>query len=149
MRLPCACMPVPRAAVVDSDVLVLLQSAHVLERPWCLIELATALEQGVPIVGVSLTTGNSPYDFGAASDFLRDLGSQLAVRNPGASEVLQEYLVSIDDLAWQLSVTLPSIISIGFNPSSSKSITGFATTTRYIEAECARRKSTSTRLGEL
>ena len=37
-----------REAVVQSDALVLLQSAHVLERPWCLIEIMTALEKVFP-----------------------------------------------------------------------------------------------------
>ena len=46
-----------KEAVTESDVLVLLQSARVLERPWCLIEIATALDHAIPIVGVSLTTG--------------------------------------------------------------------------------------------
>ena len=30
--------------VIDSDVLVLLQSAEVLMRPWCVFELVTAID---------------------------------------------------------------------------------------------------------
>ena len=109
-------------AVVQSDALVLLQSARVLERPWCLIELATALDCGIPIVGVSLTSGNSPYSFADSTVFLKSLGTSLAERNPGAPAVLLENDIDIDDLAWKLSVTLPHIISIGFNPSASKNV---------------------------
>ena len=37
-----------REAVRDSDCLLLLQSARVLERPWCLVELLTAIDNNVP-----------------------------------------------------------------------------------------------------
>ena len=60
-------------AVAQSDVLILLQTAHVLERPYCLIELATAIHHNVPIVGVSLTSGPFPYRFAEAASFLKSL----------------------------------------------------------------------------
>ena len=50
-----ACVRLLREAVVQSDVLLLLQSARVCERPWCLVELMTAIEHGIPIVGAALT----------------------------------------------------------------------------------------------
>ena len=40
--------------VRDSEAVVLLQSQSVLTRPWCLLELAAAMDAGVPVVGVSL-----------------------------------------------------------------------------------------------
>ena len=36
--------------MLESDVVILLQSERVLERPWCLIELVTAIDNDVPIV---------------------------------------------------------------------------------------------------
>ena len=65
--------------MVNSEVLVLLQSARVLERPWCLIELATALDEGIPIMCVSLTTGQAAYDFEQAASLPGNLESELAV----------------------------------------------------------------------
>ena len=49
--------------VVDSDVLVLLQSAEVLLRPWCVYELVTAIKADVPIVAV--TSKPFPAHFGS------------------------------------------------------------------------------------
>ena len=122
-----------KEAVIQSDVLILLQSARVLERPWCLIELATALDHGVPIVGVSLTTGHAPYNFSDATNFLLTLETTLAERNPGAAGVLAENDVALEDLSWKLSSTLPAIISIGFNPSASKAVLG-GTTSDIVDA---------------
>ena len=45
--------------VVNSDALVLVQSKGVLARPYCLIELLTALKHNVPIVGLSLSACDS------------------------------------------------------------------------------------------
>ena len=56
-----------KGAVAQSDVLILIQSTHVLERPWCLIELVTAIEMRIPIIAVSLNTGAFPYRFHEAS----------------------------------------------------------------------------------
>ena len=44
-------------AVRSTDVLVLLLSRQVMERPWCLVEIWTALTYGVPIVPVELELG--------------------------------------------------------------------------------------------
>ena len=108
--------------VLQSDVLLLLQSKGVLERPWCLIEILTALEHGVPIVGVSLLSGAFAYDHAAAHAYLAELDTELERRNPGASELLLEHNFDLTEAAWKLSATLPAIISVGFNPSASKNV---------------------------
>ena len=41
---------------------MLIQSSEVLSRPWCLLELLTAIDAGVPIVGVAITAGPAAYD---------------------------------------------------------------------------------------
>ena len=41
------------AHVLDSDGIVVVQSANVLSRPYCLLELYTAITRGVPVVGPS------------------------------------------------------------------------------------------------
>ena len=53
------------------------------ERPWCLIELVTAIEHGIPIVAVTLTSGAFAYDFAAASAYLESLDTELEARSPG------------------------------------------------------------------
>ena len=85
-----------RAAVLNSDTLVLVQSKGVLERPWCILEAITAIEHNIPIVGVNLSSGAHPYDFSESAAFLRALDTQLAVRNPTAPALLAEN--GVDDL---------------------------------------------------
>ena len=45
--------------VRSSRCLLLLQTKLVLERPFCLLELKTAIDEGVPIVGVAITSGTN------------------------------------------------------------------------------------------
>ena len=51
-------------AVRESDCLILVQSKSVLFRPYCILEMVTAIEARVPIVGVSLSVaGIDMYNF--------------------------------------------------------------------------------------
>ena len=68
--------------VRDSDVLVLLQSANVLSRPYCVLELVTAIEAGVPVLGVTLSS--SGYIFSEATALLTHLDEQVRIARPFA-----------------------------------------------------------------
>ena len=109
------------------------------------VEILTALDQGIPIVGVSLATGKHAYDFDAASRFLTSLERLLEEVNPGAGAVLIGNDVDVDDLSWKLSSTLPSIISIGFNPSASKNVLAGTVTDHHERSE----RETTTALNDL
>ena len=111
-----------KQAVLDSDVLILIQSKGVLERPWCLIEIFTALEHRIPIVCVSLVSGAFAYDHVAAGLYLEALDTELEARNPGASRLLIDQGFDLAEVAATLSCTLPSVISTAFNPSASQNI---------------------------
>ena len=76
--------------VRDADALVLVQTKSVLSRPYCLLELLTAVKAGVPIIGVAVTGGAHAYDYNQAFNFLTHLDSQLEQVNPGASKLLLE-----------------------------------------------------------
>ena len=104
--------------VVDSDVLVLLQSSDVLLRPWCVYELHTAIDAGIPIVAVMVASKG--YDFADAGQLMLHLDTLLEARNPGASKVLNEVNVDLKTAAWKLSSTVPNVISVPFNPSASQ-----------------------------
>ena len=54
----------------------------------CLIELTTAIDRRIPVVGVSLASGGYAYDFAAASAFLKSLDTELEKRNPGAAAII-------------------------------------------------------------
>ena len=56
--------------VRESDVLLFFQSRSVLERPYCLLELHTAVTAGVPIVAVNVRGGNE-YSHADAEHLLR------------------------------------------------------------------------------
>ena len=107
--------------VRECDVFLLVQSASVLTRPYCLLELCVAIEAGKPIVGVSLS-GAYAYDFAAAQALLTHLDTQLEQLNPGASELLISHGFELRDAAWRLSSVVPKIISVDFATGASRNV---------------------------
>jgi hypothetical protein len=63
--------------VRESSCVLLLQTRSVLSRPWCLIELITAIDADVPIVGISITSGAFPYDFARGLEWMTHLDTVL------------------------------------------------------------------------
>ena len=104
--------------VEESDILLLFQSRNVLCRPYCLLELYTAVEKGIPIVAMRVRGANE-YQFDEATAFLKHLDTELDRANPGASKLLQKHGVDLD-AAFKLSMAVPNLISIDFNPSGSR-----------------------------
>ena len=104
--------------VRNSDCLVILQSAHIMERPWCLLEIHTAIEARVPIV--SINCAGKGYNFAEASNLLLHLDTTLETRNPGATAVLRREGADVLQLAYVLSTCVPNIISVPFDPSASR-----------------------------
>ena len=105
--------------VKESDVLLLFQTKGLFTRPWCLLEVYTAVEAMVPIVTVNVK-GFHPYDFEDALRCLTFLDTELEKRNPGASKLLADHGVDVVDCAHKLSSVVPNIISVDFNPSGSR-----------------------------
>ena len=87
----------------------------------CLVEIYTALTEGVPIVAVCVA-GAFPYNFADAQYFLDNLETELEVRNPGASDVVRQAGVSIPAMAKLLRESLPNIISKRWDPSASEAV---------------------------
>ena len=79
--------------VRDSDVLVLLQSANVLSRPYCVLELVTAIEAGVPVLGVTLSS--SGYIFSEASALLTHLDEQVRIAHQFALPFLRTSIFAL------------------------------------------------------
>ena len=104
--------------VLDSDVVVLLQSEEVLFRPWCLLELYAAATAGIPIV--SLACSGKGYDFAAAEDHLLHLDTSLHVANPSAVGVLEANDAPVLRVAHVLWACIPNIISVPLNSSGSE-----------------------------
>ena len=98
--------------------LVLFQSSKVLERPWCLLELYTAVMEGVPIV--ARNCAGKGYDFGKSADLLLHLETKLSKLNPSAVQVLKQDGVDPLHAAHVLSSAIPNIISVHLNTSASR-----------------------------
>jgi hypothetical protein len=107
--------------VIDTEVLLLLQSRDVLTRPWVILEIFTALTNGVPIVALNVQN-SYPYDYAKALEFMMHFDQEIEIANPGAATLLVEHGVDPVDVAWRLSDSLPNIISTDFNPNASSKI---------------------------
>ena len=86
-----------------------------------MVEIYTALTEGVPIVAVCVA-GAFPYDFADAQYFLNNLETELEVRNPGASDVVRQAGVNISAMAQLLRASLPNIISKRWEPGGSEAL---------------------------
>uniref|UniRef100_A0A7S4F2G1 TIR domain-containing protein n=2 Tax=Chrysotila carterae TaxID=13221 RepID=A0A7S4F2G1_CHRCT len=107
--------------VARSSVVLLLQTAKVLERPWVLLELHEAVERGIPIVPINIQGGG--YDFDAARNFLSDMENELKKVDVGALKVLKKELnargFDVQHLQESLLETVLTAISIKFDPAGS------------------------------
>jgi hypothetical protein len=106
-------------SVRDSDVLVIVQSAEVLTRPWCLLEMVAAVDVGVPIIAISVS--GKGYNFAEATNLLTHLDTLLETINPGACALLRQNGVEPIDAAFKLSTALPSVIGLPFDSAASGS----------------------------
>lgn len=107
--------------VTQSDVLVLFQTRNLLTRPWCLVEIFTALKNEVPIVAVCVA-GAFPYDFADAQKFLDNFEVELEARNPGAGEVVRQCGIELAEMARLLQESVPFIISKRWEPGASQAV---------------------------
>ena len=107
--------------VRNCDVLVLLQTTGLLSRPWCLLEIYTAIKSEIPIVAINIK-GAHPYDYADAADFLENLDTRLEEANEGASQLLMDQGIDLLDAAYLLSSVLPNIISTELHVSGSRNV---------------------------
>merc|ERR1712139_27181 len=96
--------------VRQSDVLVLFQTAEVLQRPYCILEINAAVKAQVPIVALNLR--GKGYDFMKSMQFMRHLDTELEKVNPGAPALLRANGLEPVEAAYVLSSVVPNIISV-------------------------------------
>ena len=110
--------------VKASRALLLLQTRKVLTRPYCVLEILTAIEHNIPIVGVTVAgRPNDAYDFEEMSQFMMWFDTELEEYNAGAADVLRDN--GYDDLtevAYQLSSIIPKAISVSLNTCASRNM---------------------------
>ena len=97
---------------------MLFQSAEVLSRPWCLLELYAAAKAGIPVV--ALTCSGMGYDFAAAEDHLLHLDTSLPAADPSAVGVLEANDAPALRVAQVLWACIPNIISVPLNSCGSE-----------------------------
>ena len=68
---------------------MLLQTRHFLLRPYCILEVLTAIEEAVPIVAVNIY--GQGYNFEEAEDFLLHFDEKIDERSPDARRLLAEH----------------------------------------------------------
>ena len=62
------------------------QTAEVLQRPYCVLEINAAVKARVPIV--ALNCRGKGYDFAKSVQYMRHLDTELETVNPGAPALL-------------------------------------------------------------
>ena len=103
-------------SVRSSDVLLLLLSKHLFERPWCLLEIQAALEAHIPIIGV--VCAGKGYTEDGAVDLLRYL--EVRLHESGGTEIIRRAGCDPLRLAWRASSAVPRIPTISFDPSGTR-----------------------------
>ena len=109
--------------VQQSRCLVLVQTRKVLTRPYCILELLTAIESQIPIVCV--TVGGKPqeiaYNYEEMTKLMMWMDTELELWNPGAADVLRDHgYEDLTDVAYRLSTTIPKTISVQLNTGDSR-----------------------------
>ena len=77
----------------------------VLHRPWCLLEMLTAIDNNIPIVAVCLTGQKSMYNYEIAEG---QLGNLRETTDEGCHRLLAENgYADLDDASRKLSSSIP------------------------------------------
>ena len=107
-----------------SDVLVVILTPGVLSRPWCLIEMLTALDAGKPLISINISGRPSgSYNYEQMVAFLENLPAELERVNPGAIRVLAENgYPSIRRAGYDLACYLHNPISVPYDVTWSKNM---------------------------
>ncbi len=106
--------------VKTSDALILMYTKAILSRPWCLLEVATAVEYDVPIIVMRVANAFAG-NIDEISTILDDLSGYLAKTNPMAEETLRAFNYSANTLGPQIksAIRLSKDDVISFDPHQS------------------------------
>jgi hypothetical protein len=130
--------------------LIVLQTRHALSCPYVLRNVFHSLERKIPMVAVALE--GKGYDFDGAQAYLSDLENSLRSPphlggNPAAAEVLHNSGFDLDTMSWQLSCSLPWVISKSFNAQASDRVQ-LAQAADIIECLSSRKDSVRPSMGK-
>jgi len=97
--------------VRNSHNLVLLLTKCVLVRPWCIVEIVTAVNHGIPVLPVQVMKAGGEFKF-PDEEFYTDLPEQLG---KGGIRVLKACEISVDDAQEAIKKVFQRI-SISYSP---------------------------------
>jgi len=108
--------------VRSSDTLVLVMTAHVLERPWCLMEVWEAIYNKIPVAVLWLMPYRRSKGLEEAKVFLSDLVANMEKAQPGAGTALVSKLPqlsgapSVEEMQAQLLRVIQTSRPVAFDP---------------------------------
>jgi hypothetical protein len=110
-----------RRDVKRTKVMIIVLTKIYFTRPWCLVELHTALEAGVPLIPVKVADGG--YDFEEQKKFLETLTPETlnAVTKNGA-EVLEHLGIDVTELGKRLAKVIPNLAAVEIDTKWSEGI---------------------------
>lgn len=89
--------------------------------PWVIMEIATAIQHGIPIVTVRVQ-GAFAYEFADAQAFLQNFQVELEQRNPGAGKLIEANGFNLAEVGAQLLAVVPNVISKDYTPAASGNV---------------------------
>ena len=107
--------------VEQSDAILLLYTQGVLSRPWCLLELSTAVKAKVPIFVIKINNAFAGDTDGIAT-VLDDLPEYLQQHNPRCAETLSAFNVDAVEVASAIKPALLEHEPLTFDPHQSSAI---------------------------
>ena len=110
--MPAMCTPCAR---------VLMDRPCPFPGPWVIMEIATAIQHGVPIVTVRVQ-GTFAYEFADAQAFLQNFQAELERRNPGAGKLIEANGFNLAEVGAQLLAVVPNVISKEYTPAASGNV---------------------------
>ena len=107
--------------VAQSDAIVLLYTQGLLTRPWCLLELDTAVKNKVPIILLRIANAFAG-DASQIATILDDLPAHLLKINPGAEDTLKEFNTDANAVANTIREALVNTTPLTFDPHQSSAV---------------------------
>lgn len=91
----------------------LLLTRNVLTRPWCLVEIVTAIQMNIPVIPVQLEKKGNQFEF-PGTDFYNDL-KEGRVLDEGAVEVLRSCNIDLELIESSIKQVFKRI-AVGYSP---------------------------------
>jgi len=113
-----------KKAVEGTLVLFVILTKDVFTRPWCLVEIYTAIQNNIPILSVAVEGQGNAFDYGQTQAFLQsaDFPEKLEAVNPGAVKELEGQGIDVAQLGALIGGYLPYVIAKSYNVAASERI---------------------------